>query len=151
MYRGNGAVKTRSAQYTVDSGERPRLAVAAMLLVLVAAGCHPGPRSDTAALAGHVVIDGEPVERGGVQFMPLERGQPAFSEVRGGAYTALVPKGRVRVIFSAVRETGREVQVYSSRVPEVVNALPPELADGVEITVDGDDRAMDFVLSSKGN
>lgn len=113
-------------------------------------GCQArGARSDTAALAGRVSIDGVPVPKGSVQFMPLDHGQPAFSEVRDGAYAARVPKGRVQVLFSAPKETGRLVQVYSSKVPEIVDALPPSLRDGVEITVDGDDPNRDFSLSSK--
>ena len=146
-----GAAWRTSTRCAMETHGRAMLAITTVLLGLVAIGCHRGPRFDTAALAGRVVIDGEPVTRGGVQFMPLDQGHPAFSEVRGGAYAARVPKGRVRVIFSAVRETGREVQVYSTTKPEVVDALPAALRDGVEITVDRDDPAMDFVLSSKGN
>ena len=118
---------------------------------VAATGCHRGPAADTASLAGRVVIDGTPVKQGGVQFMPLDRGQPAFSEVRDGAYAARVPKGRVRVIFSSTRETGRMVQVYSTQKPEVLDVTPPALREGIEITVERDDPALDFVLSSKGD
>ena len=104
-----------------------------------------------ASLAGRVVIDGTPVKNGGVQFMPLDQGQPAFSEVRDGGYAARVPKGRVRVIFSSTRETGRMVQVYSTQMPEVLDVTPPALREGIEITVERDDPARDFVLSSKGD
>lgn len=112
-------------------------------------GCHRGPAYDTAALAGRVMIDGEPVRDGGVQFMPLEHGHPAFSEVRDGVYAAWVPKGRVRVLFSATRETGRTVEMYSTKTPEVLDVLPASLRDGIEITVIADDPARDFSLSSK--
>ena len=116
---------------------------------VVFAGCQRGPTYETAALAGRVVIDGEPVAKGGVQFMPIEQGQPAFGEVRDGVYAARVPKGRVRVIFSSTRETGRMVQVYSTQVPEVLDVMPESLREGIEITVTGDDPSRDFVLSSK--
>lgn len=122
----------------------------AAIVLLVSQGCGSGPQEDVAVLAGRVAIDGEPVQKGGIQFMPLDQGRPAFSPVSEGAYSARVPKGRVRVILSAVKETGRQVQVYSTTVPEVVDALPPALRDGFEITVEGDDAARDFKLSSNG-
>lgn len=116
---------------------------------LGASGCTRARRDDTALLAGRVVIDGTPVQKGGIQFMPLDRGQPAFSEVNNGAYSVRAPKGRLRVIFSSVKETGREIEVYSTKVPEVLDALPHALREGVEIVVEGDDPSRDFVLSSK--
>lgn len=112
-------------------------------------GCTSPRRDDTALLAGRVVIDGTPVQKGSIQFMPLDRGRPAFSDVNAGAYSARVPKGRLRVIFSSVRETGREIELYSTKVPEVLDALPPSLREGVEIVVEGHDPSRDFVLSSK--
>lgn len=83
--------------------------------------------------------------------MPMETGQPAYSEVRDGAYSARVPKGRVRAMFSSVKETGRTVEVYSSAMPEIIDNLPPALREGMEITVTGDDRTRHFALSSKTN
>jgi hypothetical protein len=122
----------------------------AFLVVLGAVvGCGTATREDTATLAGLVTIDGEPVVLGGIQFMPQEQGRPTFAEVRDGRYQARVPKGRVRAIFSARRETGRQVEVYSTTIPEVIDVLPASLREGIEITVAGDDPSRDFVLSSK--
>ena len=118
-------------------------------IVLLAMGCGTAVRDDTAALAGRVTIDGEPVALGGIQFMPLEKGRPAFAEVRDGVYAARVPKGRVRAIFSSRRETGRQVQVYSTTMPEVIDVLPASLREGIEISVEGDDPKRDFVLAGK--
>ena len=118
-------------------------------IVLLAMGCGTAVRDDTAALAGRVTIDGEPVALGGIQFMPLEKGRPAFAEVRDGVYAARVPKGRVRAIFSSRRETGRQVQVYSTTMPEVIDVLPASLREGIEISVEGDDPKRDFVLNGK--
>jgi hypothetical protein len=128
---------------------RPGRAVSLAAIVLVAMGCGTVVREDTAALAGRVTIDGKPVALGGIQFMPLEKGRPAFAEVRDGLYVARVPKGRVRAIFSSRRETGRQVEVYSTTMPEVIDALPASLREGIEITVEGDDPNRDFVLSGK--
>ena len=118
-------------------------------IVLVATSCGTPVRDDTAALAGRVTIDGMPVALGGIQFMPLEKGRPAFAEVRDGVYAAQVPKGRVRAIFSSRRETGRQVEVYSTTMPEVIDVLPASLREGIEISVEGDDPKRDFVLSGK--
>ena len=119
------------------------------MIVMFTAGCGTAVRDDTVALAGGVTIDGKPVALGGIQFMPLEKGRPAFAEVRDGRYEARVPKGRVRAIFSARRETGRQIEVYSTTIPEVIDVLPASLREGIEITVDGDDPSRDFSLSSK--
>lgn len=118
-------------------------------IVLLAMGCGTAVHDDTVVLAGRVTIDGEPVALGGIQFMPLEKGRPAFAEVRDGDYAARVPKGRVRAIFSSRRETGRQVQVYSTTMPEVIDVLPASLREGIEISVEGDDPSRDFVLSGK--
>lgn len=120
-----------------------------IIVILPLIGCGSRAHDDSARLSGRVVIDGVPVEFGGIQFMPLERGRAAFAEVRNGDYAARVPRGRVRAIFSSRRETGRQVQVYSEMIPEVVDTLPPALRDGIEITVESDDPARDFLLSSK--
>ena len=125
------------------------LVIAASGVAVSGAGCGRGPDAeDTAALAGRVLIDGAPVQKGGIQFMPVERGRPSYSTVTGGAYAARVPRGRVRVIVSAVQETGRQVQVYSTTRPEVIDVVPDSLREGIEVTVDGDDPARDFNLSS---
>jgi hypothetical protein len=120
-----------------------------LAVILAAIGCGTTLRDDTAALAGRVTIDGEPVTLGGIQFMPLEKGRPSFAEVRDGVYAARVPKGRVRAIFSSRRETGRQVEVYSTSIPEVIDILPASLREGIEITVEGDDPGRDFALASK--
>lgn len=129
--------------------EQNTAAMVIMGLALGALGCRGAARDDTVMLAGRIVIDGQPVRKGGIRFMPLDRGHPAYSDVQDGRYSARVPKGRLRVFFSAVEETGRMVQSYSAKVPELIDAVPPTLRDGVEITVDGDDAARDFVLSSE--
>lgn len=144
-------------KFPADAGRprlQPRLGRGSILAVLVVvcgglAGCGTSIPDDTVALAGRVTIDGEPVALGGIQFMPLEKGRPAFAEVRDGIYAARVPKGRVRAIFSSRKETGRQVQVYSTTMPEVIDALPASLREGIEITVEGDDPKRDFVLSGK--
>ena len=120
-----------------------------LMAALGSAGCGSAAREDTAALAGLVTIDGQPVSLGGIQFMPLDKGRPAFAEVRDGRYQARVPKGRVRAIFSARRETGRQVEVYSTTIPEVRDVLPASLREGIEITIEGDDPSRNFALSGK--
>jgi len=137
-----------------DDGSRPlRGGPAAIALLGVVAGlltgCGRSQATDTASLAGRVTIDGEPVVTGGIQFMPLDQGRPAFAEVRDGVYRADVPRGRVRAIFSSRRETGRQIEIYSTTVPEVVDVLPASLREGIEITVSGDDAAHDFNLTSR--
>jgi hypothetical protein len=130
-----------------------------VMAVLVAAGI-PGcsrPASQTAypstQLQGAVTVDGHPIKSGSMQFLPPSGSKaPAVqAEIKDGRYVAAgVPLGKVRVIFTAVKETGRvDTKSTSTPIPEVVNIIPDRYRDGWEIDVTADKTQQDFDLKSK--
>jgi hypothetical protein len=130
--------------------------LAVFVLGAVTVGCGSGPRPPaypSARLAGAVTVDGQPVAKGVMQFLPPE-GSPAAviqAEIIDGRYTATaVPLGKVRVLFSAVKETGRvDSKSTSEPIHEVVNLIPERHRDGMDIQVTGDNDGLNFELKSK--
>jgi hypothetical protein len=124
-----------------------------VVLIVALAGCGRtggGPSYPSARLEGAVTIDRQPVEKGTVQFVP-PAGSPAKvveADIKDGRYVATgVPIGKVRVLFTAVKETGRtDTKSTSQPVPEVVNLIPESYRDGLEITVAGDNPNQNFEL-----
>jgi hypothetical protein len=107
-----------------------RAAAWAGLTVLLAAGCG---RAGKGTVTGRVTLDGNPVEKGTVQFFPLDgKGQTAHAPIRGGMFTAEVPVGVKRVEINAPRVAGQRpaydtpdsplVDVYRETIPTKYNA-----------------------------
>jgi hypothetical protein len=126
------------------------------VLAAMSVGCGKGarpPAYPSARLAGMVTVDGQPVAKGVLQFLPPE-GSPAAiiqAEIIDGRYTATaVPVGKIRVLFSGVKETGRvDTKSSSQPIPEVVNLIPERYRDGMDIQVTGDNDGQNFELKSK--
>jgi hypothetical protein len=125
------------------------------LLVFTAAlfggGCgHATNPQATASLAGTVTLDRQPLESGRIQFLPRQAGQPDGAEIEAGHYSAAqVPLGPVRVVFTAVKETGRMIQEGGHTFPDRVNLIPTSYQAGIEIQVTGNKDDQDFALVSK--
>jgi hypothetical protein len=121
--------------------------VALILLV----GCGPGANAHpTAQLAGKVMVDGQAVGRGRIQFFPTKQGQPDDAEITDGRYAAeRVPSGKVRVAFTATKETGKMIDQHGHLTPETVSIIPEQYRSGTEIEVNGDNPNQDFNLLSK--
>jgi hypothetical protein len=123
--------------------------------VVLCAGCGPAANSHpTAKLAGHVTIDGQQIDVGQIQFMPLGKGpgsgQLAEGTIAQGSYSAdRVPTGKVRVIFAALRKTGKMIHEGDYVFPEEVSMIPEKYQQGIEIDVSGDNPSQDFNLDSK--
>jgi hypothetical protein len=144
-----------------NRGGRPLVRTAGRVLMVfvlgaVTAGCQGGPRPPAypaARLAGAVTVDGHPIANGTLQFLPPE-GSPAAvvqAEIKDGHYAATaVPLGKVRVLFTAVKETGRmDSKSTSQPIPEVINLIPERYHDGIDIHVTGDSDSQNFELKSK--
>lgn len=119
--------------------------------MLTVAGCSksnsPFP---VARLEGTFAIDGVPVPEGSVQFQPMGSGQPGSGTVVNGHYVAeRAPIGKVRVLFTALRETGKVVREGTHEFPERVDLVPARFRAGVDIDVVGDNSQLDFVLNSR--
>jgi hypothetical protein len=136
----------------------PRVgAVVVLTLAALTVGCGSGGGAGTsypsAKLSGTVAVDGQPIATGSMQFLPPpETKAPVVTaEIKDGRYAAAgVPTGKVRVIFTAVKETGRvDTKSTSTPVPEVVNLIPDRYRDGIDITVTADKADQNFDLKSK--
>jgi hypothetical protein len=117
------------------------------LFVVAAAGC-TGEKFDRVTLTGSVTIDGQGVERGTIDFQPLEQGQgpSTTADIAAGKYTAEVPVGKLKVFFHATRETGKMIDVFGKQQPETENIIPAAYQSGIEITVSEGETTRDFAL-----
>jgi hypothetical protein len=118
-----------------------------------AVGCRESkPTVPTATLTGLVTIDGQPIPKGSIKFMPPSgsTAQPGSAEIVEGRYEATnVPLGQVRVMFYATKETGKMITEYSEPYPEVVNIIPKKHQSGMDLQVASDGGQQDFALTSK--
>jgi hypothetical protein len=127
---------------------------AAVLICLTLAGCGHEGATGGAKLTGQVSLDGAPLAKGSVLFMPQAKGgesvQPATAEIVDGKYACPgVPLGKVLVTFVSTRETGKMITDYSEPYAEVVSVIPPKYQSGLPLDVAGDKSGVDFVLTSK--
>jgi len=120
--------------------------------VLAAAGCGEG---STSTVTGTVTLDGQPLQEGVVRFVPADgKGQTASAEVKDGKFTATLPKGEMRVEFSApkvVRQTKMYDTPDSPVVDETVELLPARynVQSTLKITVKGGSQSEKFDLTSQ--
>ena len=104
----------------------------------------------TARLEGRLQIDGVAVTTGSIQFLPQGNGRPASAEVLDGHYIAQsVPLGKVRVMFTAIKETGRMQSDGGHEFPERINLVPVRFRSGTDLDVPGDNPSQDFLLTSR--
>lgn len=131
------------------------LAVVAVAFVTLTGCGEAGPKYPAAKLEGSVTIDQQPVASGTVQFMPESPSsgspvQPVSVPIEDGRYLAeAVPKGKVRVLFTAERKTGKMITEYSTPYEEVVSIVPKKYQQGITLDVAGDKRDQNFDLSSR--
>src|SRR5262245_44083135 len=107
---------------------------------ILAAGCGSGgsPAGPVARLGGSVTLDATPIAEGSLQFVPQDpgRGSPVAAAIKDGRYAApAVPQGKVRVLISATRKTGKMIKEYSQPHEEIVSIIPEKYQGGIEITV----------------
>jgi hypothetical protein len=99
--------------------------------VLVVTGC--GGKAGKGTVTGRVTLDGNPVEKGTIQFFPADgKGQTAHAPIQGGHFTAEVPVGVKRVEINAPKVVGRRkaydtpdsplVDEYGETIPVKYNA-----------------------------
>jgi hypothetical protein len=103
--------------------------------LLVLTGCS-GQRAD---VSGSVQLDGQPVDEGSIQFIPVEgtAGPSAGGIIKDGRYHVTRDKGvtvgKNRVELRAFRKSGRKVQdptgLPGVKTEERVQAFPPEYND----------------------
>ena len=85
--------------------QRAAYASGTLAALLVLAGCS---EPKMAEVSGAVTLDGQPVKRGAISFIPLDGNTPtAGGEIRDGRYTATVPITTMKVSISARRLSAR--------------------------------------------
>ncbi len=143
----------------IHSSEYLLLTIAALLLPL--AGC--GSESQTSRLWGEVSYDGQPVERGTIELIPVA-GTPGPStggEIVQGRYEVPEQRGPRRggtyqVRIRAVRPTGEKirsleqpggplVEVYENYIPACYNR---DSQLQITLPAEGADRPFDFSLQA---
>ncbi len=124
------------------------------LLLLFCQGC--GEDFPSGALKGHVTVDGQPLEVGTIHFTPLEGGRGPTVSVEIGAdgqyQIDKVPLGKNRVVFLAIKETGKMLRDKDMNIdyPETVSLIAPKFhLQGIEVEIVSGTTDQDFQLTSK--
>jgi hypothetical protein len=124
---------------------------AIMLAFVISAGCGSKPKLPGAHLAGTITIDGQPVEKGAITFMPTgsTRGKTAGAHIKDGLYDCpYVPLGEISVQINAVRATGRMVDVMGVQKEEMQDIILSKEDSAIKIEVREENLNQDFKLKS---
>jgi len=120
------------------------LTVAAVLV----GGCGQARWADTAPVAGHVTLEGRPIEDGDIQFGPEDpHRSPTAARIKRGRYSGRATVGRNRVSITASGTSQASPLVDGARLP--VNVVPACYNDATTLTVDvvtGRENTFDFAL-----
>ena len=126
--------------------------LALILMSALLSGCSTGkPAYPAARLEGSVTLDGQPLAQGSLQFVPQDTNQVPITAapIVDGRYVAdAVPRGKLRVLVTASKETGKMIKEYSTPRPEVINLIPEKYRSGIPVEVTGDNLNRDFALKS---
>jgi len=127
--------------------------------LMLLAGC--GSSSNRAELEGTVTLDGEPLESGNIQFLPMPGtgGPSAGGKITDGSF--MIPSengtfaGLMRVEMTSGRKTGRKIENPYARghfEDEIVQHLPTRYNRESELTaevVDSGPNRFEFSLTSR--
>jgi hypothetical protein len=109
-----------------------------ILIVLLLAGCNPGPAVGT--VSGTVTLDGEPIKQGRISFTPVDgMGQTGGAEIVEGKYKADVPAAKMKVEINGNKVIGKRLAYEGTKGPyvdEVVELVPPKYNVNSELTLD---------------
>ena len=122
----------------------------AAFVAVAVGGCGAGgPKM--AKIAGRISIDGEPVANGYLQFVPQPTGRApaAGAVVATGSYSGEVSPGKILVLITGTRPTGKMIHEYSQPREEAVSIVPRKYEKGIVLDVEGDDASLNFDLKSK--
>ncbi len=127
----------------------------ALLLSLAAAGCGEAPIAPKeypgASVEGVVSVDGQPLETGTVLFSPLGGpGAPITVDIVKGKFACeKAPLGKMKVVITSMKPTGKMITEYSEPYPEMVNAIPEKYRNGIDLELAGDKKDIAFDLKTK--
>lgn len=106
----------------------------ALLSAAALAGCGPA----VGTVSGTVSVDGQPLEKGVISFVPADgKGAPITVDIKGGAYRAEAQVGPKHVQISAPVVTGKRKEYEGPDAPLVEiteESLPPKYNSESELT-----------------
>ena len=97
-----------------------------LVTLLALAGC--GDNSGLVEVKGKITLDGTPVEKGAITFIPVDgKTRTAGSEIKEGKYLARVAPGTMKVSISAPKVIGKKplYDVPNSRERDVTEEVLP--------------------------
>jgi hypothetical protein len=106
-----------------------------------------------ANVEGVVTLAGAPIDSGVISFLSLDpaNGQSVKTPIVRGRYIAeKVPLGKVLVVISAFKKTGRMSTEGGQAFPETIDLIPPKYRNGFELDVKWDMPKVDFKLTPQG-
>jgi hypothetical protein len=125
-----------------------RLALVALAGLLGGCAREAVPDYPHVNLGGIVTVDGTPIAEGLITFTSPD-GRIVVSNIRGGRYFGEeVPLGKVRVVVTASRETGRMLVVDGYPSPEIQNLVPPKYRGGFTLNITRNAPRVDFPMRS---
>lgn len=140
------------------SGRKSSSTLAVALLVAMAVGCggrETGP--ERATISGSVAFNGQPVEKGMIEFIPTgsTKGPTSGGAIENGKYD-ITEKGPTigphKVLIRATRKTGKMVdagpQTGGAKVEETEQYIPPQYnsATTLEVSIVSGTNKQDFDL-----
>lgn len=125
------------------------------LLMLGVVGCSNGPRR--AAVSGSVHVDGKPLERGVINFLPAQgsQGPGAGVAITDGQYELSAASGPIvgpcRVEIRGFRKSGRKIAPMGTPIDEEIQVVPAEFNDPSTLIreIKDGDNTIDFDLPGK--
>jgi hypothetical protein len=117
------------------------------------AGC--GGSDSMVKVTGVVNLDGKPIEKGAILFVPVQGNAPtAGGQIKAGRYTVQVPPGTMKVSISAPKVVGKKKLYPTPNSPEMEvteEALPAKYNERTELKfeVTSGTNQKDFDLRSK--
>ncbi len=137
-----------------------KFAIPVLLAFSLLSGCGPsGPARGE--IHGRVMLDGQPIERGSINFIPMDgtQGPTSGGTIQNGEYHIDAEKGPFpgmhRVEIHARRKTGKQIPMPFGKsgelTDETAEALPSRYhKDSMLIQkVEGGSNLVDFKLDSK--
>ncbi|MFO7905620.1 MAG: hypothetical protein ACQESR_05460 [Planctomycetota bacterium] len=124
--------------------------------VMCVLGC--GPQKEEYKVTGEVTVDGEPVDRGSISFVPEDgTGATGGGIIEDGKYEAMVPPGDKIVKVSGFRVTGQGAADPDLNPDQKVDLTAPMTGKQynsdetpLRATIEGDAEGLDFDLDPGG-
>jgi hypothetical protein len=116
---------------------RVRLAAWPAVAVLLVVGCAD---RTTGEVSGTITFDGQPVEAGGITFLPADGKAPtAGGQITDGKYKVRVPVGTAKVVINGTKVIGKQ-KLYntpdSPEMPIATELLPPKYNENTELRLE---------------